>query len=103
MAQAEKKKDKSKKRVVTIEATGQIHIQATFNNIIISLTNKKGDVISWGSAGTLGRIGQRGSRGRSPHHGGMNSVSVPIRNTTTKVGGPERDKNASGEPEAWNH
>ncbi len=64
MAQAEKKKDKSKKRVVTVEATGQIHIQATFNNIIISITNMAGQVISWASAG---KMGFKGSKKNTPY------------------------------------
>lgn len=64
MAQAEKKKDKSKKRVVTIEATGQIHIQATFNNIIISITNMAGQVVSWASAG---KMGFKGSKKNTPY------------------------------------
>ncbi len=42
---AEKKKDKSKKRTVVVEAVGHAHIQATFNNIIISLTNSTGQVV----------------------------------------------------------
>jgi small subunit ribosomal protein S11 len=46
----EKKKDKSKKRVVNVEAIGQAHVHATFNNIIISMTNSTGQVISWASA-----------------------------------------------------
>lgn len=41
----------SKKRKVIVESLGEAHVSATFNNIIISLTNKKGDVISWSSAG----------------------------------------------------
>ena len=41
----------AKKRKVIVESTGEAHISATFNNIIISLTNKKGEVISWSSAG----------------------------------------------------
>lgn len=64
MAQAEKKKDKSKKRVVTVEATGQIHIQATFNNIIISITNMAGQVVSWASAG---KMGFKGSKKNTPY------------------------------------
>ena len=44
----------TKKRKVIIEAVGEAHIAASFNNIIISLTNKKGDVISWASAGKMG-------------------------------------------------
>ncbi|MCB0487232.1 MAG: 30S ribosomal protein S11 [Cyclobacteriaceae bacterium] len=64
MAQAEKKKDKSKKRVVTVEPTGQAHIQATFNNIIISMTNLSGQVISWASAG---KMGFKGSKKNTPY------------------------------------
>jgi small subunit ribosomal protein S11 len=64
MAQAEKKKDKSKKRVVTVEATGQIHIQASFNNIIISITNMAGQVVSWASAG---KMGFKGSKKNTPY------------------------------------
>ena len=48
---AQKRKDKAKKRVVVVEAVGEAHIQATFNNIIISLTNTQGQVVSWASAG----------------------------------------------------
>src|SRR5258707_14681154 len=51
---AEKKKDKSKKRTVVVEAIGQAHIRATFNNIIISLTNSTGQVVAWASAGKMG-------------------------------------------------
>ena len=43
---------------------GQAHIQATFNNIIISLTNNSGQVISWSSAG---KIGFRGSKKNTPY------------------------------------
>ena len=43
----------SKKRKVVVESVGEAHISATFNNIIISLTNKKGDVIAWSSAGKM--------------------------------------------------
>ena len=46
-----KKKDKSKKRVVVVNKNGQAHIKCSFNHIIISLTNESGQVISWSSAG----------------------------------------------------
>jgi small subunit ribosomal protein S11 len=59
-----KGKKVSRKRVVRVEAEGQAHIQASFNNIIISYTNKKGDVISWGSAG---KAGFRGSKKNTPY------------------------------------
>jgi small subunit ribosomal protein S11 len=61
---AEKRKDKAKKRVVVVEPIGQVHIQATFNNIIISITNNAGQVISWGSAG---KMGFKGSKKNTPY------------------------------------
>ena len=54
----------SKKRKVIVEAFGQAHINASFNNIIISLTNMKGEVISWSSAG---KMGFRGSKKNTPY------------------------------------
>ena len=54
----------SKKRVVKVEAIGEAHINATFNNIIISLTNMSGQVISWSSAG---KMGFRGSKKNTPY------------------------------------
>ena len=54
----------AKKRVVKVEAVGQAHINATFNNIIISLTNMAGQVISWSSAG---KMGFRGSKKNTPY------------------------------------
>jgi small subunit ribosomal protein S11 len=53
-----------RKRTVRVEATGQAHINATFNNIIISLTNMAGQVISWSSAG---KMGFRGSKKNTPY------------------------------------
>lgn len=64
MATAEKRKDKAKKRVVNVEAVGQAHIRATFNNIIISMTNSTGQVISWASAG---KMGFKGSKKNTPY------------------------------------
>ena len=61
---AQKRKDKAKKRVVVVEAVGEAHIQATFNNIIISLTNTQGQVVSWASAG---KMGFRGSKKNTPY------------------------------------
>jgi len=49
----------AKKRKVKVEAIGEAHIQASFNNIIISLTNKNGEVISWASAGKMGFRGSK--------------------------------------------
>ena len=54
----------SKKKKVIVESTGEAHINASFNNIIISLTNLNGDVISWSSAG---KMGFRGSKKNTPY------------------------------------
>ena len=54
----------AKKRVVKVDSYGDAHINASFNNIIISLTNKSGQVISWSSAG---KMGFRGSKKNTPY------------------------------------
>lgn len=53
-----------KKRIVKVDAVGHAHINATFNNIIVSLTNVTGQVISWSSAG---KMGFRGSKKNTPY------------------------------------
>ena len=63
MAQA-KRKDKAKKRVVVVDNHGQVHVKASFNNIMISVTNAQGQVISWASAG---KMGFRGSKKNTPY------------------------------------
>jgi small subunit ribosomal protein S11 len=57
-------KTSTRKRTVKVEASGEMHINATFNNIIISLTNLAGQVISWSSAG---KMGFRGSKKNTPY------------------------------------
>ena len=57
-------KTSGKKRKVVVESIGEVHINASFNNIIISITNLKGDVISWSSAG---KMGFRGSKKNTPY------------------------------------
>ncbi len=54
----------TKKRVVSIDAHGQAHIKASFNNVIISITNQTGQVVSWASAG---KMGFRGSKKNTPY------------------------------------
>ena len=57
-------KTSSKKRKVVVDSFGEAHVTASFNNIIISLTNSKGEVISWSSAG---KMGFRGSKKNTPY------------------------------------
>jgi small subunit ribosomal protein S11 len=61
MAKTEKS---SKKRVVKVDAIGRAYINASFNNLIISLTNNAGQVISWSSAG---KMGFKGSKKNTPY------------------------------------
>jgi small subunit ribosomal protein S11 len=57
-------KSTKKKKNVKVDAVGEAHIKATFNNIIISLTNNAGQVISWSSAG---KMGFKGSKKNTPY------------------------------------
>ena len=54
----------AKKRNVKVNAVGQAHISSSFNNIIVSLTNEDGEVISWSSAG---KMGFRSSKKNTPY------------------------------------
>ena len=65
-AEATGKPVKAKKRTVKVDAIGEAHINATFNNIIITLTNLKGQTIAWSSAG---KMGFRGSKINTPYAG----------------------------------
>ena len=56
---AKKQAKQTKKRKVRVEAMGEAHIGSSFNNIIISLTNQQGQVISWSSAGKMGFRGSK--------------------------------------------
>ena len=59
------------KKKVKVDPMGQVHIHATFNNIIVSVTNTEGQVISWSSAG---KMGFRGSKKNTPYAAQMASL-----------------------------
>lgn len=61
MAQDKRKAKGRKKKFVLTSTSGVAHIQATFNNTIISITDSRGNVISWSSAGQVGFSGSRKS------------------------------------------
>lgn len=67
MAKSEKS---SKKRVVKIDAIGKAYVNASFNNLIVTLTNNAGQVISWASAG---KMGFKGSKKNTPYAAQMAS------------------------------
>jgi len=54
----------TKKKKVKVDPVGQVHIRASFNNIIVSVTNTNGEVISWSSAG---KMGFKGSKKNTPY------------------------------------
>ena len=54
-----KKTVTSKKRNVKVNALGQLHVHSSFNNIIVTLANDEGQVISWSSAGKMGFRGSK--------------------------------------------
>jgi small subunit ribosomal protein S11 len=59
-----KKSTTTKKKVVKVDANGQAHVHSTFNNVIVTLANSEGQVISWSSAG---KMGFRGSKKNTPY------------------------------------
>jgi len=59
-----KKIGTTRKKVVKVDPIGQAHVYASFNNIIVTLTNAQGQVISWSSAG---KMGFRGSKKNTPY------------------------------------
>jgi small subunit ribosomal protein S11 len=86
------KAKKAKKRKVVVQPEGIAFIQATFNNIIISLCNKQGHVISWASAG---KAGFRGSKKNTPYAAQMAAADATrlaydagLRSVEVNVKGP---------------
>jgi small subunit ribosomal protein S11 len=84
--------EKKKKKKVAVDAVGQLHVNATFNNIIISLTNSQGQVISWSSAG---KMGFRGSKKNTPYAAqvaaedcGKEAFDLGLRRVKVYVKGP---------------
>ena len=80
----------AKKRKVKVDNEGLVYIQASFNNIIISITNQKGDVISWGSAGKERFRGSKkstpyaaqvaaGNAARDAYDAGLRSVEIYVK------------------------
>ena len=59
-----KKTGTIKKKVVKVGTVGMAFVHSTFNNVIVTITNENGDVISWSSAG---KMGFRGSKKNTPY------------------------------------
>ena len=92
-------KTSSKKRKVIVDSFGEAHVTASFNNIIISLTNTKGEVISWSSAG---KMGFRGSKKNTPYaaqlaaeDAGKVALEAGLRKVKVFVTGPGNGREAA--------
>ena len=70
-----KKTVAAKKRNVKVDAIGQLHVHSSFNNIIVTLANSEGQVISWSSAG---KMGFRGSKKNTPY-AAQSRITVAVR------------------------
>ncbi|WP_185876628.1 30S ribosomal protein S11 [Blattabacterium cuenoti] len=89
----------SKKRSVVVDPVGEAHIQSTFNNIIITLTNKKGEVVAWSSAG---KMNFKGSKKNTPYAAQMaaenvakKAINAGIKKVEVKVKGPGAGRDAA--------
>src|SRR5690349_9021498 len=83
-AQANSAKAAAKKRIVKVDVYGDAHISASFNNIIISLTNKNGQVISWSSAGKMGFKGSK----KNTSDAAKTAVDAGLKKVDVYVKGP---------------
>ncbi len=93
------KRQKIKKKNVRVEPEGLVYIKASFNNIIITLTNKQGHVISWASAG---KAGFKGSKKNTPYAASIASADAAqeaydlgMRSCTVYVKGPGSGREAA--------
>jgi small subunit ribosomal protein S11 len=85
MAKTEKS---SKKRVVKVDAIGRAYVNASFNNLIVTLTNNSGQVVAWSSAG---KMGFKGSKKNTPYAAQMaaqDAYDSGLRKVKVYVKGP---------------
>jgi len=96
---AEEEKKKPKKKHKKVEAYGVAHIQATFNNTIVTITDTKGNVIAWSSAG---KSGFKGSKKSTPFAAGIaaevsarNALELGVKKVEVNVKGPGSGREAA--------
>lgn len=94
-----KKSGSAKRKKVRVEPVGQAHIHSSFNNIIVTLTNADGDVISWSSSG---KNKFRGSKKNTPYAAQMSAADcakvaydLGLRRVTVYVKGPGNGREAA--------
>jgi small subunit ribosomal protein S11 len=88
-----------KKKDRKVEAVGIAHVQSTFNNTIVTLTDTKGDVVSWASAG---KVGFKGSRKSTPfaaqlaaEKAAREAVELGLKRVEVRVRGPGAGREAA--------
>jgi small subunit ribosomal protein S11 len=96
---AEEEKKKPKKKHKKVEPYGVAHIQATFNNTIVTITDTKGNVIAWSSAG---KSGFKGSKKSTPFAAGIaaevsarNALELGVKKVEVNVKGPGSGREAA--------
>jgi small subunit ribosomal protein S11 len=96
---AEEEKKKPKKKHKKVEAYGVAHIKATFNNTIVTITDTKGNVIAWSSAG---KSGFKGSKKSTPFAAGIaaevsarNALELGVKKVEVNVKGPGSGREAA--------
>lgn len=96
MAKARKNK---KARKVNVEPKGRAYIQASFNNVIVTMTNSKGEVVSWGTAG---KAGFKGSKKNTPYAAQLaaksaatDALEAGMRSVVVYVKGPGAGREAA--------
>ena len=80
-----KSRTRSKRRERKSVPQGRAYIQSTFNNTIITLTDLGGNILSWGSAGTMGFKGSRKSTAFAAQRAGENAAKVGMENGLRQV------------------
>lgn len=96
---AEKKARRGRKKDKRVEANGVAHIQSTFNNTIVTITDMKGNVVSWASAG---KVGFKGSRKSTPfaaqlaaEQSAKEALSLGMKKVEVRVRGPGSGREAA--------
>ena len=88
-----------KKRITRQVPRGIAHVQATFNNTIITITDMEGKIVSWASAGTVGFKGSRKSTpfaaGRAAEASGKGAIEWGMREVQVYVKGPGAGREAA--------
>lgn len=99
MAKKNTQRTVARKKKVTVDSYGRVFIQATFNNVIVSITNGNGQVISWSSAG---KMGFKGSKKNTPYaattaanDAGKVAFDMGLRKVDVQVKGPGSGREAA--------